>query len=423
MPKWKDYTGFENEYIRVLGLSDESVQIERNKNNKYKAEYWDTECKRCGKIFVANKANIPILHSCGCFSDKRFENAEREVGKKYNHLTITRVDYERTIHNNNKYKHTYVFAICDCGSREKSYDLAAIKSGHTQSCGCSKKNNPNIMHDLTGQKFGRLTVKYRQDPDNWKGGNVHWYCECDCGDSTVTTGYNLEHEITKSCGCLVSEMISERNRVFSPKKNKVYLYKNNTSEIVENEYVIVSDEDGINSFLVDLEDYDFISRWYWRKEERRDRIKKGGYWVSNAKQKDIEAGYPTTLRLHQMIAERKYGKYDKNVYMPDHLSRNHDDNRRCNIVLKNNAENAKNRDLSINNTSGKTGVYYDKETKKWIANITVDYKTIYLGRFDDFDDAVVARKVAEKQYGFTCDNVFPEYDKKRVDKGAAYDVL
>jgi hypothetical protein len=103
--------------------------------------------------------------------------------------------------------------------------------------------------------------------------------------------------------------------------------------------------------------------------------------------------------------------------MPDHLSRNHDDNRRCNIVLKNNAENAKNRDLSINNTSGKTGVHYNKQTNRWIAYITVDYNTINLGRYDNFEDAVAARKVAEKQYGFTCDDVFPEYDKNLIILG------
>ena len=97
--------------------------------------------------------------------------------------------------------------------------------------------------------------------------------------------------------------------------------------------------------------------------------------------------------------------------MPDHLSRDTNDNRKCNIYLKSNMGNCKNRSLSKANSSGKTGVSFDKSTNAWVALITVNYKTKYLGKYKRFEDAVAARKEAEFKYGFTCDNVVAEYDE------------
>ena len=46
----------------------------------------------------------------------------------------------------------------------------------------------------------------------------------------------------------------------------------------------------------------------------------------------------------------------------------------------------------------------------WIAYITVDYKTIFLGTFKHYEDAVNTRKDAEFKYGFTCDDIVADYD-------------
>lgn len=335
------------------------------------------------------------------------------VGNKYNHLTITGIDVDRS--HNNKYKHIFCFASCDCNENIKSYDLSAIKTGHTKSCGCSKFNNPLIAEDLTNQNFGRLTVICRdieRDRNReGKSGNAHWLCKCSCGNEELVSvnAYHLKKGITKSCGCLVSETTAERNRIYSPKKNKTYLYKNNDINELDN-IIEIWDEQHVNSFIIDKEDYDFISQWYWRKDVSRRRSQTEGYWISNARKQDIANGYPTTLRLHQMIAERKYGKYDKSQFMPDHANRNHNDNTRKNLILKQNLENTHNRNKSISNTSGKTGVCPTPNHKKWTAYITVNYKHIYLGSYISYDDAVNARLEAEKKYGFTCDDVVADYD-------------
>jgi hypothetical protein len=65
------------------------------------------------------------------------------------------------------------------------------------------------------------------------------------------------------------------------------------------------------------------------------------------------------------------------------------------------AENGKNCCISKNNTSGITGVCWDKRYKKWHARIQVDMKPIHLGYFDTFEEAVAARKDANRKYEFS----------------------
>lgn len=56
---------------------------------------------------------------------------------------------------------------------------------------------------------------------------------------------------------------------------------------------------------------------------------------------------------------------------------------------------------SKNNTSGRTGVSWDKSRNLWASYIVVDYKKISLGRYSSKDDAIKARSEAElKYYGF-----------------------
>ena len=56
---------------------------------------------------------------------------------------------------------------------------------------------PNFI-DLTGQKFGRLTVLKRA-PN--RGNKIYWECQCDCGNIIETRGDRLKEGRVKSCGC------------------------------------------------------------------------------------------------------------------------------------------------------------------------------------------------------------------------------
>lgn len=54
--------------------------------------------------------------------------------------------------------------------------------------------------DLTGQRFGKLTV-IKEHPER-KGGRICWECKCDCGNMTIVKGLSLKNGDTRSCGCL-----------------------------------------------------------------------------------------------------------------------------------------------------------------------------------------------------------------------------
>lgn len=62
--------------------------------------------------------------------------------------------------------------------------------------------------DLTGQRFGRLVVIREAGRKN---GHVAWLCRCDCGNEVVINGAYLRNGKSQSCGCLVVDLVTERN--------------------------------------------------------------------------------------------------------------------------------------------------------------------------------------------------------------------
>lgn len=89
----------------------------------------------------------------------------------------------------------------------------------------------SALKDLTGQRFGRLTVMGRQGSDNQ--GAAVWRCQCDCGAVHAAAGYQLRRGGVKSCGCLSRETTAKRCtthgksssrlwRVWSSMKNRCY---------------------------------------------------------------------------------------------------------------------------------------------------------------------------------------------------------
>lgn len=62
--------------------------------------------------------------------------------------------------------------------------------------------------DLTGKRFGRLTV-LKRTKENY-GRKPAWICECDCGTVKVLPGNSLREGLTQSCGCLLREATGDR---------------------------------------------------------------------------------------------------------------------------------------------------------------------------------------------------------------------
>lgn len=184
------------------------------------------------------------------------------------------------------------------------------------------------------------------------------------------SGQSLRNGRSRSCGCY--------NKELNAQKKKEYR--------IHNKYDLSNDDYGIGftqkgeQFLFDKEDYELIYPYIWRLNEL-------GYVVA----RDYDA--KKNLRMHRLIMH-----VDDSKQVIDHRNHNPQDNRKINLRITNQQANGKNQKKRITNTSGYTGVCWDKDNDKWAASITVNYKHIRLGRFNKIEDAVRARKEAEEKY-------------------------
>lgn len=106
------------------------------------------------------------------------------VGKRFGKLLVV----EQT----NQRKHNQVVWKCQCDCGNISYATnGALQSGSVRSCGC--------LYDLTGKRFGRLTVTEKAGKD--KHGSILWRCKCDCGNITIGSQNILTRGQKVSCGC------------------------------------------------------------------------------------------------------------------------------------------------------------------------------------------------------------------------------
>ena len=89
--------------------------------------------------------------------------------------------------------------------------------------------------------------------------------------------------------------------------------------------------------------------------------------------------------------------------MPDKIDhKNHitTDNRWKNLRNVSAFDNMQNTKMSVRNTSGCVGIYWNKTNLRWESRINVNKKRIFLGSFELYHEAVNARKNSEALYGF-----------------------
>lgn len=84
----------------------------------------------------------------------------------------------------------------------------------------------------------------------------------------------------------------------------------------------------------------------------------------------------------------------------DHINHIRSDNRIVNLREVSIAENARNRKRRDKTTTGEHGIWYDRLRNKYVAEITMNRKRVYLKRFDDIDEAVAARESKLIELGF-----------------------
>ena len=111
--------------------------------------------------------------------------------------------------------------------------------------------------DLTGQKFGRLTViKYAYT----KKKAAYWLCKCDCGKEIIIMANSLLSNKTKSCGCLRKDLL----KTHSLTKDRLYTTWNNIKQRCYNNKCFNYKYYGLlNITMCDEWKNDFMSFYNW----------------------------------------------------------------------------------------------------------------------------------------------------------------
>ena len=134
-------------------------------------------------MIIANKINLMYNYK-----------VDSPTGRKGRNLTalphtINKAKYEKVVF--------MIKKICPvCGKEFMSSHSYLSNRDKYCSKECSYKAK---IKDLTGQRFGKLTViEYKGSS---KGTGSLWLCKCDCGNEKVITSRNLLNKTCKSCGC------------------------------------------------------------------------------------------------------------------------------------------------------------------------------------------------------------------------------
>ena len=125
------------------------------------------------------------------------------TGNKYGKLTVLYRDTERKTNSG-----SYWVCQCDCG-KIKSVKSSSLRNGEIQSCGCLRNEKvaqykkQQSEDEMIGKRFGKLVVQKRSEKKG-SGGELYWFCQCDCGNIIEVRGHNLKRKDgnqTVSCGC------------------------------------------------------------------------------------------------------------------------------------------------------------------------------------------------------------------------------
>lgn len=209
------------------------------------------------------------------------------------------------------------------------------------------------IKNITGNKYNSLTVIERAENTN---GRVAWKCLCDCGKEKIVRTGDITTGHIKDCG------------------KCSFTFSENYYEFKEG-YIIGYTKKG-EQFLIDEDDL--------------NKVKDYNIYIDN--------GYVHITKRDKHYRLHRFLMNPKKNDVIDHINRNPVDNRKENLRICSQSENSRNNSISKNNKSGVAGVSFGKKENKWKAYIKFNKKHIHLGCYDDFNEAVKARKEAEIKY-------------------------
>lgn len=132
--------------------------------------------------------------------------------------------------------------------------------------------------------------------------------------------------------------------------------------------------------IVDDDMYEYLMQWKWYCSTQNRAVRTTG-----------DGKNQKMIYMHREILKTPDGMET------DHVSMDTLDNRRENLRISTRAQNSANKKKYSTNTSGYKGVSWDKRARKWIAQITINYKNRRLGHFDNPESAAKAYMDAAKE--------------------------
>lgn len=298
--------------------------------------------------------------------------------------------------------------------------------------------------DLAGQKFGKLTVLA---PAENIGTRTAWLCRCDCGTEITVTTRQLRGDLRTSCGC--DKPRHDDTPGASGRASLTYVdgtcvemirantkRSNNTSGVPGVEWMAKKQRwraticfKGKRHYLGSYENFEDAVKARKRAEEDvfNTFLDFCDGKIPESELKPIEEACPPIIRDHSKqrldLTGQRFGMLTalepaedigsmtawrcrcdcgkELVVMTAHL-RNGQMSCGCrpywNFVDGTFIELLRSKTIRKNNTSGVTGVEWLPDIRKWKAVIFFKGKRYYLGCYENFEDAVAARKQAEEQY-------------------------
>lgn len=147
---------------------------------------------------------------------------------------------------------------------------------------------------------------------------------------------------------------------------------------------------------VDDEDYEFLSRWKWCYQPR-------GYGYAAR-----SSGRSKTFHMHRVIMNAPKG------LEVDHINGDGLDNRRSNLRLCTKAQNQYNQRPKCRGTSQFKGVSWKTTANRWVAQIQVNGRKLFLGYFQNETEAAQAYDQAARQ-------LFGEFARPNIEAGIGDD--
>ena len=289
-----------------------------------------------------------------------------------------------------KYKYYWNCRCKKCGSH-KSIAVQSIKRNKSSKCNICNNNfgkNENVKgysKNLVGQKFGSLTVvKFAYS----KGTHSYWECLCDCGEICIKSITFLKKSINKMCSNCIETYSRIENVICSMNINKDgrIIHKIKFANDKRNKYEKIDGYIKINEkILIDESDLSFIDSF-----ERYISVDSRGYAYFSYQNRDIY--------IHRLLTNVPLFYEKDNTYVCDHINGNRLDNRRSNLRIIQKKDNAVNCGKRKDNKSGYKGISWLARLNKWQVNIQFQKQNHYIGVFENFEDAVKARKEAEIKY-------------------------